>query len=151
MTMCTCNPYAEIDCPRDPACPIHGVRTVCERRPTQGEKGMSLNDDTSRSMLIGCGVPQLQEQIAALTAERDALRREVGMLAEGKRQEFERRVDLQAERGRLRKALLAVEWTGLDRIGGLDTSTCVNEECGQMKCRGHAPDCIVGLAMEGMK
>ena len=51
---------------------------------------------------------------------------------------------LTAERDKLREALLAVEWTGRDLNG--------NMACGQCACRrikGHAPDCIVGLALKG--
>ncbi len=52
------------------------------------------------------------------------------------------RINLEAERDRLRLALEAVEWQP-------SGSSPYCRACGQTKFIGHAPDCIVGLALEG--
>jgi hypothetical protein len=52
-------------------------------------------------------------------------------------------IALRAECDQLRKALEAVEWAGLS-IGNMEA---VCPSCDETPMHGHAPDCIVGLAM----
>lgn len=54
---------------------------------------------------------------------------------------------LRAENGRLREALVGVEWVGWS--GRHDQACCV--ECGAPKCSGHMGGCVVGRVLATTK
>ncbi len=91
---------------------------------------------SQRAEALADHIALLQEQISALTAERDELRAYLST-----RPTTLEHQEAIAERDRLRQALEAVEW-----VVGLG---CPN--CHQFRDSGHADDCIVGLALEGGK
>jgi hypothetical protein len=50
---CLCNPYAELDAPRSPNCPIHGELSRCDREIAQIEQEAHAGNPDVRGMLQG--------------------------------------------------------------------------------------------------
>ena len=102
-------------------------------------------------------------QIASLTAALDAekqradrLEAENANLVNARDSYREGSQKHMADRDRLRQALKAVEWAGEVRQEmrngeEFHAYTCPNPDCERTHEEGHAPDCIVGLALEGRK
>ncbi len=96
----------------------------------------------AKERLIACRIER-----DALQAERDRLLADLAERERNYRELSDADEALEAERDKLCEALRAVEWTAElgDEYGNLRPAC---RPCRRFQTEGHAPDCIVGLALK---